>query len=87
MPEVIVYTGRVCPYCTRAKTLLTKKGVAFEEIMVDLDPDGRQRLVELTGRRTVPQILIDGQVVGGWDELSAADRSGDLDRLLAGSPG
>jgi glutaredoxin 3 len=83
MAEVIVYTGQVCPYCTRAKALLTKKGVGFEEIMVDLDPDSRQKLAELTGRRTVPQIIIDGHVVGGWDELSAADRSGDLDRLLA----
>lgn len=86
MSDVVVYTGRVCPYCTRAKGLLDRKGVAYREEMIDLDPDGRQKLAERTGRRTVPQIIIDGHVVGGWDELSAADRSGELDRLLGTAP-
>ncbi|MCB0882505.1 MAG: glutaredoxin 3 [Thermoleophilia bacterium] len=82
MVDVVMYTGRVCPYCTRAKALLSKKGVEFTEEMVDLDPNGRERLVELTGRRTVPQILIGGTPIGGFDELSALDRSGELDAML-----
>ncbi len=83
MPHVVMYTTSVCPYCTRAKALLAAKGVEFEERSVDLSPDGRRFLVELTGRQTVPQILIDDDPVGGFDELSALNRSGDLDRLLA----
>ena len=83
MPRVVMYTTSVCPYCTRAKALLTAKGVEFEERRVDLSPEGRQFLIELTGRRTVPQILIDDAPVGGFDELSVLNRSGDLDRLLA----
>lgn len=83
MPTVVMYTTSVCPYCTRAKALLTAKGVEFEERRVDLSPEGRQFLVDLTGRQTVPQILIDDAPVGGFDELSALNRSGDLDRLLA----
>lgn len=82
MPDIVMYTSRVCPYCTRAKALLTKKGVAFEEQMVDLDPNGREKLVELTGRHTVPQILIDGAPIGGFDELAALDRAGELDAML-----
>lgn len=82
MPEIVMYTGRVCPYCTRAKAILAKKGVEYREEMVDLDPNGREKLVELTGRRTVPQILIDGEPIGGFDELSALDRSGELDAKL-----
>lgn len=78
-----MYTTRICPYCSRAKALLAAKGVQFEERSVDLTPDGRQFLVDLTGRYTVPQILIDDTPVGGYDELSALERSGDLDRLLA----
>lgn len=77
-----MYTGRVCPYCSRAKALLAKKGVEYREEMVDLDPSGRQKLVELTGRRTVPQILVDGNPIGGWDDLAALDKAGELDALL-----
>ncbi len=77
-----MYTGRVCPYCARAKALLTKKGVEFTEEMVDLDPNGRQKLVDLTGRRTVPQIIVDGNPIGGWDDLAALDQAGELDALL-----
>ncbi|HWH15550.1 MAG TPA: glutaredoxin 3 [Miltoncostaeaceae bacterium] len=82
MPNIVMYTSQVCPYCTRAKALLTRKGVAFEERMIGLDPDGRQRLVELTGRRTVPQVVVDDEVLGGWDEISALDREGRLDPIL-----
>lgn len=77
-----MYTTRICPYCTRAKALLTAKGVEFEERSVELSPEGRQFLVDLTGRYTVPQILIGDTPVGGYEELSALNRSGELDRLL-----
>jgi glutaredoxin 3 len=83
MPHVIMYTTSVCPYCARAKALLNAKGVAFDERLVELSPEGRQFLVDLTGRQTVPQVLIDDAPVGGFDELSALNRSGELDRLLA----
>ena len=83
MPNVIMYTTDYCPYCVRAKALLNAKGVAFEEQRVDLTPEGRQFLIDLTGRRTVPQILIDDTPIGGFDELAALNRSGELDRLIA----
>jgi len=78
-----MYTTRICPYCSRAKALLEAKGVEYEERSVELTPQGRQFLVDLTGRYTVPQILIGETPVGGFDELSALNRSGELDRLLA----
>ena len=79
----MMYTGDRCPYCARAKRLLETKGVEFEERHIGLSDDSaREALVELTGRRTVPQILIDDRPIGGWDDLSALDRSGELDMLL-----
>ena len=83
MAHVVMYTTAVCPFCTRAKALLTAKGVDFEEQRVDLTPEGRQFLIDLTGRRTVPQILIDHQPVGGFDDLVVLNRSGELDAMLA----
>ncbi len=83
MPSVVMYTTHVCPFCVRAKRLLAAKGVTFEERPVELSPEGRQFLVDLTGRQTVPQILIDETPIGGFDELSALNKSGELDRLLA----
>ena len=83
MAEVIVYTTRICPYCVRAKQLLTRKGIAFREVEVSDDPLERQALVQRTGQRTVPQIFIADQSIGGCDDLYALDRSGELDRLLA----
>lgn len=83
MADVVMYTTQVCPYCARAKALLAAKGVEFEERPVALSPEGRQFLVDLTGRYTVPQILINETPVGGFDELSALNRSGELDRLLS----
>ena len=82
MPPVQVYTKSNCPYCVRAKNLLNQKGVAFEEINLD----GREReLSELrarTGMRTVPQIFIGDQLVGGYTELAALESTGELDKLL-----
>jgi glutaredoxin 3 len=85
MAHVIIYTTRICPYCVQAKSLLKRKKVAFEEIDVTMDSQKRAWLVEKTGRRTVPQIFIDGVAIGGSDELHALDRQGMLDKLLAGS--
>jgi glutaredoxin 3 len=83
MAEVIVYSTGYCPYCVRAKQLLTRKGVAFTEVMVDQDPAQRAHMEHASGRRTVPQIFIGGAHVGGYDELAALERAGRLDPLLA----
>jgi glutaredoxin 3 len=83
MKPVRMYTTRICPYCVRAKSLLTQRGVAeIEEIRVDLDPDQRDVMIEQTGRRTVPQIFIGETHVGGCDDLIALDRAGGLIPLL-----
>jgi glutaredoxin 3 len=78
-----MYTTRWCGYCVRAKTLLNGKGLEFEEIFLDDDPAFRQKLHDLTGGWTVPQILIDGKPIGGYTELWRLDRDGALDDLLA----
>jgi glutaredoxin 3 len=78
-----MYTTRWCGYCVRAKALLNGKGVPYEEIELDDDPHFRSRLRELTGGWTVPQIVIDGQPIGGYTELWQLDRAGALDELLA----
>jgi glutaredoxin 3 len=78
-----MYTTEVCPFCLRAKALLKQRGVAeIEEIRIDLEPAARLHMVEITGRRTVPQIFIGETHVGGCDELIALDRSGGLLPLL-----
>ncbi|MCW5666979.1 MAG: glutaredoxin 3 [Piscinibacter sp.] len=85
MQPVKMYTTLVCPYCQRAKTLLRQRGVEqIEEIRVDLDPDQRHTMTEITGRRTVPQIFIGDTHVGGCDDLVALDQRGGLLPLLAG---
>ena len=83
MATIQVYTTRWCAYCIRAKTLLESRGLEFEEISLDEDPDFRRRLLELTGGWTVPQIVIDGQPIGGYTELWQLDRSGELERRAA----
>ena len=82
MADVQIYLTTYCPYCTRAKALLQRKGVPFREINVDNDPAKRTWLREQTGQHTVPQIFIDGRGIGGCDDLHALDRAGQLDRLL-----
>ena len=82
MAAIQMYTSDYCGYCVRAKRLLDKKGVEYEEVHLHLDPDARERLVELTGRWTVPQILIDDRPIGGWDELKALEDQGRLDEIL-----
>ena len=86
MNAVRMYTTQVCPYCVRAKALLKQRGVdQIDEVRIDLDPDQRDQMIELTGRRTVPQIFIGSTHVGGCDDLLALDRSGGLAPLLAGT--
>jgi glutaredoxin 3 len=83
--RVKIYTRRWCGYCAAAERLLAQKGVAFEQVDATGDPELRRWLAEATGRSTVPQIFIDDEPIGGYDDLRALDRSGRLDELLAGS--
>jgi glutaredoxin 3 len=78
MPEITIYTTRWCGYCVRAKALLDEKRIAYEEIGLDGDPRFRQRLFDLTGGWTVPQIVVDGRPIGGYVELWRLDREGKL---------
>ncbi len=83
MNKIEIYTKFLCPYCTRAKALLTAKGVAFEEIDISMGGVRRTEMLERSGgRQTVPQIFINGDHVGGCDDLLALDRAGKLDTLL-----
>jgi glutaredoxin 3 len=83
MARVLMYTTAVCPYCVNAKKLLAQKGVAVEEIRVDSQPHLRQEMMTKSGQRTVPQIWIGEQHVGGFTDLWALDKAGKLDALLA----
>ena len=84
MAKVKMYSTAVCPYCINAERLLASKGVMeIDKIRVDLNPEQRLEMMEKTGRRTVPQIFINNQHIGGFDELRALDLNGGLDPLLA----
>lgn len=86
MPHIRIYTTPICPYCARAKALLTKKGAQFEEIDVFMDSDKRAEMeAQSDGRRTVPQIFVGETHVGGCDDLYALDAAGKLDALLQGA--
>ena len=86
MQPVKIYTTGTCPYCLRAKQLLAARGVQeLEEIRVDVNPQQREEMMRITGRRTVPQIFIGGQHVGGCDDLHALDERGGLVPMLAGA--
>jgi glutaredoxin 3 len=86
MQSVKMYTTAVCPYCIRAKQILKSKGVdSIDEVRVDMNPQERMRMMEITGRRTVPQIFIGETHVGGCDDLVDLDRRGGLDPLLKGA--
>jgi glutaredoxin 3 len=85
MQTVKMYTTAYCPYCIRAKQILHAKGVAaIEEVRVDMEPQERMKMMEITGRRTVPQIFIGDTHIGGCDDMVALDRRGGLDPLLNG---
>lgn len=82
MKKVMIYTTSGCPYCADAKQLLTKKGINYQEIAVDSDPNELATMVKLSGRRSVPQIFINNKAIGGFDDLSKLATSGELDTLL-----
>ena len=85
-PHVKIYTRRMCGYCSAAERLLSSKGIAYEQIDATGDRALRRWLADATGRSTVPQIFIDDQPIGGYDDLRSLDRSGALDAMLAGAP-
>ena len=85
MARVEVYTTPSCPFCVRAKRLLDARGIAFDEIDLADDHALREQVIERTGRRTVPQIFIDGRSIGGFEELAALDAAGEL-KDLSGAP-
>jgi glutaredoxin 3 len=81
---VQIYTTSYCPFCVRAKLLLKQKGVDYEELDVTSDEELREKMIDLSGgRRTVPEIFINGKIVGGYEELKALDDAGELDQLLS----
>ncbi|PQJ95289.1 glutaredoxin 3 [Chromatium okenii] len=82
MPQVTLYTTLICPYCHRAKRLLKRKGVVFQEIPIDYDPAQRQTMIQRSNRHTVPQIFIDDRAIGGYDDMVLLDECGELDGLL-----
>lgn len=82
MKEIKVYTKNSCPYCTRIIAFFQQKNLAFEEIDLQDKPDELKALKEKTGWRTVPQVFIDGKLIGGCDDTLALDKSGELDKLL-----
>ena len=83
--DVVIYSTPICPYCVQAKQLLARKGVAFRDVDVSRDAALRQDVMTRSGRRTVPQIWIGERHVGGYDDLAALERAGQLDALLAGA--
>jgi len=82
MLDVRMYSTRICPYCIKAERLLKERGFSVRKILVDRDPKLRERMVKITGRRTVPQIFIGDQHVGGYDDLVELDLEGELEAFL-----
>ncbi len=84
--KIVMYSTGACPFCMMARRLLEAKGVEYEEIRVDRDPDARRTMERVSGRHTVPQIFVGERHVGGFDELDALERAGELDGLLREVP-
>jgi|TARA_B110000967_G_C18552774_1_gene396214 glutaredoxin 3 len=83
MKNILMYSSSYCPYCTNAEKLLFEKGFdVTEKILVDESPEELQKMMKITGKRTVPQIFIDNIYIGGFEELRALDLSGELDKIL-----
>lgn len=83
MSEVIMYSSPNCPYCVAAKKLLADLNVSYQDINIQTDDSLREKMIQLTGRRTVPQIIIDGKSVGGFDDLTVLHKTGELGKLLS----
>lgn len=86
MPTVQIYATAFCPYCVRARRLLKRKGIDYEEIRVDKDQDEMRTMIQRSQRTTVPQIFIGDQHIGGYDDMAALDQAGKLDPLLEAEP-
>ena len=86
MPDVILYTTAMCPYCVAAKNFLKSRGASYREVRIDIDAEQRAKMLEKTRRSSVPQIFIDEMHVGGYEELVALDRAGGLKPLLDTTP-
>lgn len=86
MPKVVIYSTAICPYCVRAKQLLDRKGVAYEELYIDGSRELMREMLERSQRRTVPQIFIDDYHVGGYDDMAELNAFGKLDPLLGLAP-
>lgn len=86
-PQIVIYSKEYCPYCRMARQLLDNKGVDYQLIDIEGKHELRDRMIELSGRRTVPQIFVGEHHVGGFDDLNALERKGLLDDLLAGAAG
>ncbi|MCW8889027.1 MAG: glutaredoxin 3 [Sedimenticola sp.] len=86
MPKVVMYTTAICPYCLRAKQLLSRKGVTFEELRIEGDRERMRQMIQRSQRNTVPQIFIDDFHVGGYDDMAEMDAMGELDPLLGLEP-
>lgn len=84
-PKIEIYGTEYCGYCSAARMLLKKKGLDYEDILISKDAAARERMLERSGRQSVPQIFINDQPIGGFDELYALEQSGDLDQLLGGT--
>jgi glutaredoxin 3 len=87
MATVDLYTTDPCSFCRKLKGMLTARGVAFNEINLTKDPEGRVQLAQRTGMMTFPQVTLDGRLLGGWAEFQAAEQDGRLDELLAAAAG
>jgi glutaredoxin 3 len=81
--EIIIYSTEPCSFCVRAKQLLTKRGVTYTEVNLSKDPEGRAELAQRTGMFSFPQVVIDGEILGGWREVLEADEAGRLEELAA----
>ena len=82
MAKVVIYTKSHCPYCVKAKQLLDAKHVSYTEISIETDDEQRDTMIRLSGRRTVPQIFINDQPIGGFDDMAALEKAGKLNELL-----
>jgi len=85
-PAITLYTSAVCTYCMAAKQFLRSRGLEWTEVRIDQEPDARARMVEMTGRTSVPQIFVGETHIGGYDDLMALHRAGKFEPLLAGAP-
>ena len=86
MPDIVIYSSAVCPYCIAAKNFLKARGLDYRELRIDLDLDARRDMLEKAKRTSVPQIFVNGAHIGGFDDMVALDRAGNFSPLLEQTP-